>query len=198
MNQHAYKNQLIILQGFLETKKYKDANDYLTYISHTEKNISNLDLFGSLPIGEFRGFINLKFSDLIHSGITVDVIIEKNIPFLNEDDLGEILYYDLCNIIGVFVDNAKESCEISEYKEILMEIYTKDNTCYISLTNTFSIAPDLSLIKIYGYSTKGKNRGYGLYIVQKIIRHHQNLNWETTCDEKFFTQTICLKMGKKY
>lgn len=188
--QHDYKNQLLILQGFLKEKKYLKAEKYLSSIFPTENIDSQFRGLNILSTGGLKGLIYLKLYDLKKAGITVDILSGKKITSLDQETLGDSCYYDLCKIIGILLDNAIEACKLTNKKEILLEIYEKEDISYISITNTYTGTIYPSLLNQYGYSTKGKGRGYGLYIVSKLLKKHKNLLLNTTFDDLYFTQTI--------
>ncbi|MFN6432030.1 sensor histidine kinase [Eubacterium callanderi] len=188
--QHDYKNQLLILQGFLKEKKYLEAEKYLSSIFPTENIDSQFRGLNILSTGGLKGLIYLKLYDLKKAGITVDILSGKKITSLDQETLGDSCYYDLCKIIGILLDNAIEACKLTNKKEILLEIYEKEDISYISITNTYTGTIYPSLLNQYGYSTKGKGRGYGLYIVSKLLKKHKNLLLNTTFDDLYFTQTV--------
>lgn len=192
--QHDYKNQLLILQGFLKEKKYLEAEKYLSSIFPTENIDIQFKGLNVLPTGGLKGLIYLKLYDLKKDGILVDILTSKKSTFfLDQVTLGDSCYYDLCKIVGILLDNAIEACKLTDNKEILLEIYEKENISYISITNTYTGTIYPSLLNQYGYSTKGKGRGYGLYITNKLLKKHKNLSLKTSYDDLYFTQTAEIK-----
>jgi len=63
------------------------------------------------------------------------------------------------------------------------------NRYILRLSNTYK-DKDVDTERIYekGFSSKGKNRGLGLWEVRNFIKKSKNLNLYTTKDVKYFTQ----------
>jgi two-component system sensor histidine kinase AgrC len=98
-----------------------------------------------------------------------------------------VLYNDILKIIGVYLDNAIEATSISSKKEIILELYCNKKETHFILTNTYENKIDENKVGIGGYTTKGKNRGYGLQLAKKIIDKYDNLKQIREIDDKYYT-----------
>ena len=78
----------------------------------------------------------------------------------------------LIRILGIFIDNAIESAECTPDGEVILEITATEKGVSFYISNTFSSPPDLFSMGKKGYSTKGNDRGNGLYWAEKAI--HEN------------------------
>ena len=56
--------------------------------------------------------------------------------------------------------------------------------------NSFGEQIDMNKINNKGYSTKGKNRGKGLYFVSKIKEKNPNIKTKTNIINDYFVQRI--------
>ena len=96
--------------------------------------------------------------------ITVNVNISKNIEngFLSRLDATS--FDQIGKILGVFLDNAIESAEISKNKVLGIEAFTKNGEVIFIISNTFD--PN---VKKIGRTSKGPGHGYGLLLVNNIL-----------------------------
>ena len=97
---------------------------------------------------------------------------------------------DLSYIVGVYLDNAIEECEKDKSSSIMIEIYAIDDEIFIIISNNINGLIDLNTIGKKGYTTKGKNHGNGLYLVNKIINNSNNISVETKIINNIFVQEI--------
>ena len=102
-------------------------------------------------------------------------------------------YKQLCRIIGVYLDNAIEASAISNEKLLGIEIYLNNNDVEIIISNSYLGKVDTKNVNEKGYSTKGKNRGYGLPLVKNILEHSDIFSGETITCNDIYTQKLNIK-----
>ena len=79
-------------------------------------------------------------------------------------------------ILGIFLDNAIEAAAGSERKVVNFYVVEKNNKITVDISNSFSdTGLKLDDINKKGVSSKGENRGLGLYKVKEIIKKKQSL-----------------------
>ena len=99
--------------------------------------------------------------------------------------------------MGILFDNAIEAClENNTKKMASFQMYEENQNLIILLANTFK-SIHIDQIEEKGFSTKGKNRGFGLYILNEIIKHNSKLKKETSIFEDFFIQKIIIETPKQ-
>ena len=76
---------------------------------------------------------------------------------------------------------------------ISYEIYTNNENIIIIITNTYKGKIELDKINKNGYSTKGKNRGKGLYLANKIVKNSNVFFLENRIINDFYIQKITIK-----
>lgn len=108
------------------------------------------------------------------------------------DSIPEIKVSDLCEIMGIFLDNAIEAAQLSNKKTVDISIFCFDTHIDIKISNSCDKMPIMSMIKEDGYSTKGVGRGQGLAIVEKILGKYKTVLNSTIFDdfEMKFIQNI--------
>jgi len=72
-------------------------------------------------------------------------------------------------------------------------MFYKDNKLYLIIQNT-ALPPihAVSELRSHDISTKGENRGIGLFNVDMIIKNYENAIWNTTYEGPYCTQELIL------
>ena len=180
INRHEMINNLLVLKSFDDknSDKYKEILDDIIKEYQENKSKTYRSLY-SLPNG-VKGIVYYKMSNIIDQGIEFTSEI-SNMVYEEFDKLESKLYYKVCKIVGILIDNAIEAAVDTKEKFILIEMFKQKNTLNIIIENSFNNNVDLNDINKKGFSTKGKNRGYGLHIVNKLVK---------SSDDIFFKQSI--------
>lgn len=188
---HDFKNQLIVINGYADNPEKLKA--YLSEIIKDQKNIPNSKLLlnvEKLPSG-LKGLIYYKFSNL-DSNINVSIDIKNSLkkyesisPKLNKDSL---------KILGVFIDNAIEAVKNEKEKYINLEFIKQKEQIIINVRNTCTSRVNIKDLTKNGFTTKGKNHGYGLSLVSDIVRKDDALDIKFECDSVTFVATLIIKL----
>lgn len=195
---HEYKNKLMIIKGLLPPKQ-KETHEYIDSLLE-EKAINHyrwLMEIKSIPITGVKGLINLKLLKMKELNIEVEVYISEKIAQLKKDYFSSQEKNDINTILGILFDNAIEAClENNTKKMASFQMYEENQNLIILLANTFK-SIHIDQIEEKGFSTKGKNRGFGLYILNETIKRNSKLKKETSIFEDFFIQKIIIETPKQ-
>lgn len=190
---HEYKNKLFTIKG-LANPKNKELHDYIDSILD-EKVMNNyrwlLEL-KNIPIAGAKGLINFKLLKMKELNIDVEVYISEEIATLKEDFLSNKEKNDLYTLLGIILDNAIEASLESVDKMISLQLYKENEDIVILIANTFKQI-QLDHMEEKGFSSKGENRGIGLYLFQNIIKHSNVFFKETSIFDNFFIQKILIR-----
>jgi two-component system sensor histidine kinase AgrC len=115
--------------------------------------------------------------------ISIIGIIEK---------ISKINIFDLCEILGIFCDNAIEAAIESNEKKIEMIISMVDGTLSFTIKNTVLIYPSLENMFENGWTTKGDGRGTGLFIVKSILKRNKHILLNTLIENGWVIQNLVL------
>jgi Signal transduction histidine kinase regulating citrate/malate metabolism len=191
---HEHKNQLAVLKVLLSQKDNKNAQKYINDIIGNFDKINSVYMveLKNVPKGAIKGMLYYKLMLSKKNNIMVSVEVSSQVQlFLNNiQEPDEKL---LCNIIGIYFDNAIESVLECEKKEILIEFYIVKNALNIAISNTYNKIPNINKLNEKGYSSKGIGRGKGLYFANKLISSNENFSNKTLINEEYFMQKIIYK-----
>lgn len=169
-NNHDFTNKLHVVLGLIQMEMYDEACSYIQNITMVQReNISKImnavgePAVAALLIGKIARASELNITFVLREGCYYSSS-DMNLP-------SEMLV----TVIGNLLDNAFDAMNAnSDYKapkELTFGIYSKPGAMLITVDDTGSgIKPeDLDHIFENGYSTKGKDRGSGLYQVKSMV-----------------------------
>lgn len=169
INQHNYNNQLVAIQGMIFTAEtleglQEEQKKYYASIRHEEQYSNLLSEYNDRIVA---GFLYSKLCNVDANHININCSLhmqkEENSLFLS----------DMIQILGVLIDNAIEEVVKEQYhkKSICIEILEDEKIC-LEVRN---ICRKISINEISeffkkGNSTKGQERGLGLYSVKEMVK----------------------------
>ena len=185
-------NNLLIIKNFPKknTKKFELLVDEIILKYQSDKN-DNIKNIYNMPSG-IKGMIYYKINEVYNKNINFCNNISKK-AVLSLNKINSDYYYPTSKILGIIFDNAIEASIESKNPEIVLDIYEKENYIYISLYNTYKGKINIEDINNKNFSTKGKNRGLGLFIVNSITRKNKNIKLNQKCRENYFETIIEIK-----
>ena len=100
---------------------------------------------------------------------------------------------DFLTIVSILCDNAIEaSVEASQPHVSIAFIKNGAQETFIIENSIKEEGMDVSEIFSFGVSSKGEDRGVGLYTVMKIVESHPNTSLNTTCQNQVFRQVLTM------
>ena len=102
---------------------------------------------------------------------------------------------DITMVLGIVIDNAMESCIKTEQKSLSIYIYEEKESIVFQVSNTFKGVVNIELLYKIGYSTKGKNRGYGLSYAKRIVQDNSQLEIKSAINEDVFIQYLKVRLS---
>lgn len=194
INQHEYTNTLLCVREMV--KKNKKSLKYIDSIL-AEKNNDDHNILKDvlkIQISPIRGLIYSKLLKCKEKGIYFILNVSSSINFKKLKQIHINTLNDVTLILGVLLDNAIEASFETKQKSLSIYLYEKDNKFIFQVSNTFKGTIDIDLLYKINYSTKGKNRGYGLTLVQSKIKENKNLSLDTEISNDVFIQYLKIKL----
>jgi two-component system sensor histidine kinase AgrC len=186
---HDYLNILSSMIGYIQNKDIEGLEKYfneniLPLSEGMESNNFKIGILKSIRIPEIKGIFSSKLIRAQELGIDVYIDIVQPIEKVNIDII------DLSRVVGILLDNAIEAAEKCDKPSIEVSVIDKKKSVIILIMN--SCLEELPIHKIFekGFSTKGENRGLGLYNLKKIVEEYDNVEVETLIDQGRFKQLV--------
>lgn len=128
-------------------------------LKENNQNIANSKMLVYIPYGLY-GIIYEKIYPYIN---VLNIQVNNNFNEDIFDFLKPRRYNVLAEKTVIMLDNAIEASLNSDDKVLHIDLYTNENDIVVEIKNTFSNVVDLCEIGKIGYSTKGNNRGLGIF-----------------------------------
>lgn len=168
-NTHEFMNKLHIILGMMQMGKVDEASSYITDISRDHWQTMS-PVLQKLQNPTVAALILGKLSHMRELNIDLTLLPNSALPphsnFLSSNQL--------VTIIGNLMENAIESINVKEdgeLRRIVLQILEDDLGLMISVddTGTGMDAQEVTEVFTQGYSTKGENRGTGMWLVKEIL-----------------------------
>ena len=120
-----------------------------------------------------------------------DKKIVFNVEVPEEIQVEGMSLLDFLTIVSILCDNAIEaSAEASQPHVSIAFLKNGAQETFIIENSIKEEGIDISEIFSFGASSKGEERGVGLYTVIKIVESHPNTSLNTTCQNQVFRQVL--------
>ena len=122
-----------------------------------------------------------------------DKKIVFNVEVPEEIQVEGMSLLDFLTIVSILCDNAIEaSAEASQPHVSIAFLKNGAQETFIIENSIKEEGIDISEIFSFGASSKGEERGVGLYTVMKIVESHPNTSLNTTCQDQVFRQILTM------
>lgn len=187
---HDYSNIMLSMSGYIEANDMEGLRDYfdkeiLPLSKNITKNTAHINQLINIKTTELKSIISSKLLYAIELNINVGIEVTDEVTSIPMDTL------DLCRVIGIFLDNAIEATLETDQPTIRFALINLDTEYIFIISNTFleKGIPYATLSKP-NVSTKGVNRGIGLYNAHEIIAKYNHVFLDTEIKNKFFVQRL--------
>lgn len=186
---HDYNNTLQTMYGYIQLNNMSDLKKFFEQILDESRAITALDklnpeLFNNPSL---FGIITAKYEYARQNHVNL------NFEMYGKIEEADMQIYDLTRILGIFLDNAIEASTGSEKKKVNFMVTDRKGKIIIEISNTYSeVGLKVEDIDKKGVSSKGENRGLGLYKVKEIIKKYSLVKHETTAVNGMFRQKLVI------
>lgn len=185
---HNYNNMLSVMSGYLNTNSFEDMKHYMGELMQDNQASNNTHSVILMNVKN-AAILGLTLSKLEHAnkhGISIMIKVEGEIKEVN------MRISDLCETLGILLDNAIEASAESSAKIIKLSMENRNNIVSFRIENSIGTQPNIGEIFIKGYSTRGDNRGLGLWIVRNMVDKYSNVLLNTCCEKDMFSQELVI------
>ena len=121
-----------------------------------------------------------------------DIVFNVEVP--EEIQVESMSLLDFLTIVSILCDNAIEaSAEASQPHVSIAFLKNGAQETFIIENSIKEEGIDVSEIFSFGVSSKGEDRGVGLYTVMKIVESYPNASLNTTCQDQVFRQVLTVR-----
>jgi len=163
---HEFMNKLHVILGLVRTEQYETLANYVSEtVNHRKTEMGFVTKKIQDPV--LAGFIIGKLSFARESGASLSFDCSSKLP----KPANAEITHELITIIGNLFDNAMEAIADSPNKKVDLKLDYAEDILTIEVKDT-GMGMTTSLqnkILDKGFSTKGENRGFGLYLLAQAI-----------------------------
>ncbi len=193
MYRHELKNSLSIIRDMTKNKKIINKIDDILNVNIAVDQQS-IEILKNVPKGGLKGLLYYKIA--VANNKRINMVIEVSDNVKNSlKKIKETKLKQLSIILGICIDNAIEETEkmSGKNRNVTIEIYKMNNNINFVISNPSKKI--ISIKKMYkkGFSTKGKNRGKGLYFISKILKNNKWVKINLKFLNNYFVQKIIVK-----
>ena len=181
---HDFLNHLQVVYSLLEMEEYRDAAEYL---EKTYGEIRSLSAVLRTESTVVNALLQAKTAACTDAGITFTANITSSLESMPMPD------WELCRVLGNLLDNAMDATGGQESPAVTLDISENLREFVLAVRNPGEPIPDEIRERIFepGVTTKGTERGMGLWIVRQTLAERGGV---ITCGhsegETVFTATI--------
>ena len=122
-----------------------------------------------------------------------DKKIVFNVEVPEEIQVEGMRLLDFLTIVSILCDNAIEATAEASQPHVSIAFFKNGAQETFIIENSIKEEGiDISEIFSFGASSKGEERGVGLYTVMKIVESHPNTSLNTTCQNQVFRQVLTM------
>lgn len=186
---HNFDNILASINGYANQQSWSDLNLYLNELSQRQGAVALNDtiIYSKIKNAGLAGLFQAKINAMQERGIALKLIVAQEVNEVN------CKISDLCEMLGIMLDNAMEAAAETEEKGVKITINKEDDAINFIIDNSTNNEPDIVKIQEKGWSSKGENRGLGLWILNSIVNKYKNIVFNIYADNKQVRQEIIIK-----
>lgn len=187
---HDYKNLFSAAYSFIETNDLEGLKHFYEKSLHMlslefDSSTKELGNLADVHLPEVKGLLYSKSLRALDQNLNLKIRIDYPIDSVSMDTS------DLVRILGIYLDNAIEAAIQSPEKVVFLHFSRNDSYTIWSISNSMS-RTDIPLDKLceYGFSTKGSERGIGLYTACELLKKYSHIIANTKRKNCQFIQTL--------
>ncbi|WP_152657958.1 sensor histidine kinase [Oceanobacillus sp. CFH 90083] len=164
---HEFKNKMYVLMGLLQLEQYEEALKLIQ--EETADKRQAFPMLNNIKDPGAQAILLGKMAKAAEKKITLAIEEASHL------DKTEISTTDMAVMLGNLLDNAIDAVLDSKQKQITVMITDIGSEIVIDIEDTGMGIPKEQMEQIFarGYSSKGENRGYGLFHVYETVRKYR-------------------------
>ena len=163
---HEFMNKLHVILGLLSMKSYDKLEEYVLQTAHGyQTDIGAIQHRVKSPV--VAGFLLGKIQRAKERGFTLNLADESQVP----DNPNEKQVTVLVTVLGNLIENALDAMSEQEEGEVSLLLHYQNGWLACEVSDDGPGIPEGNLDAIFakGFSTKGENRGVGLFLASQQL-----------------------------
>jgi CitB family two-component system sensor histidine kinase MalK len=163
---HEFMNKLHVILGLVKLEEYERLKTFITGVA------GRLDDEVGFVVQRIKdpvvaGFLLARFSSAREQNILMRLDAEASLPPCPDDAAS----HDLVTVLGNLLENAVEAIGEGAIREIQVSLRPEGSQLHVLVVDSGPGLPEGLLDKAFtlGFSTKGENRGFGLWQAARTI-----------------------------
>lgn len=163
---HEFLNKLHVINGLVHSNHHHALTSYLAEIIHDNQDEQET-VHQVVRDPVLAAFLVSKFSRARELGVRFTLDISEPLPEIGDPKIA----HQLVTLLGNLIDNGLDAVQTMDNKEVTLRIAVLNEDWEMEISDTGpGITPE-KIPEIFrrGYSTKGENRGIGLFLVSAVL-----------------------------
>lgn len=163
---HEFMNKLHVILGLVRLEEYERLKSYIAGV------VGRLDDEVGFVVQRIKdpviaGFLLARFASAREQNILMELDQDASLPPCPDDGAS----HDLVTVLGNLLENAVEAIGDGARREIQVSLRPEGALLHLSVADSGPGLPEEVLARTYalGFSTKGENRGFGLWQAARAI-----------------------------
>lgn len=192
--QHDYKNILSGLYLQSEEGKTEEIRAYLNQtLGQLDENVANkikeTTHLSNIKVSAVKSMMLTKLAAMEQQGIQCNLEVSEPIKAINMD------LNDFVRCLGILLDNAMEEVQLLQAKAVKLDVILSNEPKDLTVIVKNPTREKAKIHQIWqeGFSTKGDNRGLGLFSYQRILSKYQHVYKQTIVKDSEFVQILTIR-----
>ena len=163
---HEFMNKLHVILGLVKLGEHERLKDYIAAIAgRLDDEVGYVLQRVKDPV--VAGFLLARLAEAREQAILLQLDTDTAVPRCP----GEAEAHDIVTIVGNLLENAVEALQQSTHREILLGLWQEGVWLHLAVEDSGPGLPEGSLEHLFkrGFSTKGENRGLGLWQAARTV-----------------------------
>ncbi len=190
---HEFMNKLHIILGMVQLQYYDQLDEYVRTIANNFQDEVGL-VIKHIKDPIISGFFLGKMSFAREQQSEIILTKDSYLPILNNSEMVD----HVVTILGNLLDNAIDAVAGSELRQITVTLVYEDAAIFIEVEDTGIGIENEKINQLFtkGFSTKGGNRGFGLFLIQqKLEKLNGDIEVESTLNRGTNIQ-VCIPFAE--
>ncbi len=174
---HNTHNIIQAAEGFIEANDMEGLKEHFSGVIERQNSINKSSISSLYKIVHpgIKSLLSSKLGKIESKSLNLSLEITTDLKGVRAN------ISDMCEVLGVFLDNSIEAAELTEKKNVEICIF-EDHNCYeIIIRNSYDKEKDK------------KGNGIGLKTVKSILKKYNHMLNNTIIEEKYYTQELIIK-----